>query len=350
MTMQEMAAFLRAYDQKRRMVNDVHRYTAQVSSCEACPHVFGMDFPAIFSVPDSEKSSVFLAQEQRAELLRCLMAGKAVDDFDMENAFGFTAAQLQTLQRAQQPLKKPIPDNLCVLCFDDALKSHYTHALPILQKYGFHATFFITEMQPSPRGPGFEDKTAYMTWEEIAELEKSGFEIANHSLNHIFGSQDMGPEFNLAQIRGMEAAFAAHGLPKPVTYAYPSGISNPEVVACARACGYRWGRGNQEQGKNGVRGMTYYDPLWDSPLAICNFGDPDFYTEELLHKRIADTPPGTIFGLTYHDVTPERWLGACSFERQMGILAERGMNVIAVRELEDYIDPEKAWEYTKDVL
>ena len=38
-----------------------------------------------------------------------------------------------------------IPDRLVVLTFDDSAKSHYTVARPILLKYKFGATFFITE-------------------------------------------------------------------------------------------------------------------------------------------------------------------------------------------------------------
>ena len=40
---------------------------------------------------------------------------------------------------------EPIPDKLVVLTFDDSAKSHYTVARPILLKYKFGATFFITE-------------------------------------------------------------------------------------------------------------------------------------------------------------------------------------------------------------
>src|SRR5262249_56504062 len=74
---------------------------------------------------------------------------------------------------------EPIPDKLVVLTFDDSAKSHYTVARPILLKYKFGATFFITE--------GFDFRTNqkdYMTWDEIAQLHKDGFEIGNHTLDH----------------------------------------------------------------------------------------------------------------------------------------------------------------------
>src|SRR5439155_19021587 len=40
---------------------------------------------------------------------------------------------------------EPIPDRLVVLTFDDASKSHFTVARPVLLKHKFGATFFVTE-------------------------------------------------------------------------------------------------------------------------------------------------------------------------------------------------------------
>ena len=54
---------------------------------------------------------------------------------------------------------EPIPDKLVVLTFDDASKSHFTVVRPLLKKYKFGATFFVTE--------GFDmvtNKRDYMTW------------------------------------------------------------------------------------------------------------------------------------------------------------------------------------------
>src|SRR5215471_21813606 len=74
---------------------------------------------------------------------------------------------------------EPIPDKLVVLTFDDASKSHFTIARPLLLKHRFGATFFITE------GWDFAtNKTDYMSWDEIAQLHKDGFEIGNHTRDH----------------------------------------------------------------------------------------------------------------------------------------------------------------------
>src|SRR5688572_7154185 len=75
---------------------------------------------------------------------------------------------------------EPVPDKLVVLTFDDSSASHHAIAAPLLKRYGFGATFFITE--------GFTfrtNKTDYMTWEQIAELHRDGFEIGNHTRDHV---------------------------------------------------------------------------------------------------------------------------------------------------------------------
>src|SRR6266850_2336971 len=88
-----------------------------------------------------------------------------------------TAASVYT----QSPSRlEPIPDKLVVLTFDDSKASHYTVVRPLLKQYGFSATFFITE------GFSFRtNKKDYMTWEQIAELHRDGFEIGNHTRDHM---------------------------------------------------------------------------------------------------------------------------------------------------------------------
>lgn len=345
MKLEDVAKLIKEYKRLTASAN-IYRYTNTVPMVSEYPDVFGLNFGEILPAPLEKQAELFLAQEKRAELIRKLMIGDPVEPGAMAESFGFSEEELAAYQREHDPVKETIPKNLCVLCFDDALKSQYDIALPLLKKYGFGATFFIAEKQAGPMGPGFEDKQVYMTWEQIKEIEASGFEIGNHSLHHVFGSQKMGRDFNLEQIRGMEAEFETHGIRRPVSYAYPSGISNAQVASFARECGYLWGRGNQENGLQGIRGMTYYDPLQDSPLAICSFGDPDFYTEEVFRKRVRETPEGMIFGLTYHGVGKGEWAGPIPFERHMQLLSELEMEVIPVRGLSRYIDPEKAFQYT----
>src|SRR6266481_7915274 len=85
---------------------------------------------------------------------------------------GLAPARIQALEA--------VPDKLVVLTFDDSVASHYSVVRPILKRYGFTATFFITEGFSFPT-----NKQDYMTWEQIAELHRDGFEIGNHTRDHL---------------------------------------------------------------------------------------------------------------------------------------------------------------------
>src|SRR5436190_10578775 len=113
-------------------------------------------------------------------------------------------ALLLVATRAAHALE-PIPEKLVVLTFDDAVKSHHAVVRPILKKYGFGATFFVTEGFDFPT-----NKTDYMTWEEIAELHADGFEIGNHTRDHLgvkASNVDQLPE----QVRAIAARCGEHG-------------------------------------------------------------------------------------------------------------------------------------------
>src|SRR5213593_1486665 len=89
----------------------------------------------------------------------------------------FLASDLGTVRT--QALER-LPDKLVVLTFDDSVASHYSVVRPILKRYGFGATFFITE------GFSFRtNKQDYMTWEQIKELHEDRFEIGNHTRDHL---------------------------------------------------------------------------------------------------------------------------------------------------------------------
>src|SRR5258705_5646743 len=87
----------------------------------------------------------------------------------------FVAMAATSTQTQSPPPLASIPDKLLVLTFDDAKASHYTVVRPLLKEYGFGATFFISE------GFSFRtNKDDYLTWDQIAELHRDGFEIGNH--------------------------------------------------------------------------------------------------------------------------------------------------------------------------
>ena len=70
-----------------------------------------------------------------------------------------------------------VPDKTVVLTFDDSVKSHRTFVAPLLEEYGFGATFFVTHLW-------MDDTNNFMTWADVGDLHEMGFEIGNHSWTH----------------------------------------------------------------------------------------------------------------------------------------------------------------------
>ncbi len=90
--------------------------------------------------------------------------------------FGVALAFTLALDIGQAQLAR-IPDKTVILTFDDAVKSQFTVVVPLLEHYGFKATFYITHAW-------MEDKEHFMSWEDAADLNRKGFEIGNHTWTH----------------------------------------------------------------------------------------------------------------------------------------------------------------------
>jgi peptidoglycan/xylan/chitin deacetylase (PgdA/CDA1 family) len=71
---------------------------------------------------------------------------------------------------------EPTPDQKVVcIVFDDGWKSQLS-AVPVLQSYGFNATFAIVTSYSS-----YPD---YMSWKDIRGLATGGMDIASHTVTH----------------------------------------------------------------------------------------------------------------------------------------------------------------------
>ena len=190
-------------------------------------------------------------------------------------AFHLAAVRTQALE--------PVPDKLVVLTFDDSVASHHSVVRPILKRYGFGATFFITE------GFSFRtNKQDYMTWEQIAELHRDGFEIGNHTRDHLgVSTRTLGKLRE--QIEAINARCAEHGISKPVTFAYPGNAIVPGALPILRELGIRFARrgGAPEHPYDGGRGFAY-EPGGDHPLLIPSAGDarPNWTLDDF--KRAAE--------------------------------------------------------------
>ena len=97
------------------------------------------------------------------------------DNFDV-----ISLSELQDIIEKRGSLSR----NTVVITFDDGLKSDYTIAAPILEEFGFPATFFVVT--------NWRENEDYMNWEQIQELSQVTvdgeflFTIGSHSHTHLY--------------------------------------------------------------------------------------------------------------------------------------------------------------------
>ena len=247
-------------------------------------------------------------------------------------------------------VRQPIPDQLVVLTFDDSAKSHFTVASPVLKQYGFGATFFITE--------GFDfqtNKKDYMTWEQIRQLHDDGFEIGNHTRDHL-GITDNTVDRLDEQLTGIEKQCAAHGIPKPVSFAWPGNAFTAAAFEILHKHGIKFARrgGAPEYPYELGRGMAY-QPGEDHPLLVPTAGDArPVWTLPDLIRAVTQAKEGRIAVLQFHGVpdTAHAWvnLDQGEFEGFMKYLSLNKYHVISLRDLKKYVDPEAEPDNYLDVI
>jgi autotransporter-associated beta strand protein len=215
-------------------------------------------------------------------------------------------------------LRKPIPDKIVVLTFDDGPASGYTVVAPILKSLGFNGSFYACDFDSFRTR-----KDWYLTWRQMRAMADEGFEIGNHSVGHSSGFDAM---------MAMEDELLANHVPKPKTIAWPLHQANvtPELAAA----GYIFARGGHNRA---------YRPTVDNPYEI-----PSMWCNDLdgFVKMVRQAAGGKIVTICYHGVPdmehPPVSLAPEVFKVQMQYLKDNHYKVIALRDLAEYIDPVKA--------
>jgi peptidoglycan/xylan/chitin deacetylase (PgdA/CDA1 family) len=117
-----------------------------------------------------------------------------------------------------------------IITFDDGSYSDYAIAFPILKKYGFIATFFVTVSRI-----GTHD---YLDWDQLKEMIDGGMSIQSHSLNHLFLS-DLS-EDNLRKELTESKRILEDKLSLPVHFiSLPGGFCSWQVLKAAEGAGYK---------------------------------------------------------------------------------------------------------------
>ncbi|MEJ2658957.1 MAG: polysaccharide deacetylase family protein [Desulfobacterales bacterium] len=134
--------------------------------------------------------------------------------------------------------KEQLPEKSIVITIDDAWRSGYDIALPILKKYGFTATFFIYT--------DFIGGGKALSWNQIKELSNIGFDIQCQTKTHRNLSIPKKNESFKEYFKSVEREITypqklfKKMLNKDCKYlAYPYGETNNLVIAILKKQGFR---------------------------------------------------------------------------------------------------------------
>jgi peptidoglycan/xylan/chitin deacetylase (PgdA/CDA1 family) len=234
-----------------------------------------------------------------------------------------TAALLTVAPRQFQEIHSN--RRIVVLTFDDGPASHATFVAPLLKQYGFRATFFVCEFPPN-----FANKTLYMSWEQMASLHQMGFEIGNHTIAHRSVLRQTADEF-ARDLEALQEKASTFGIPKMISFAYPSYGYNGTAIQVLKDHGYRFARAGLDR---------IYDPAADDRYVIPGF-TATATNRTLIMDALRATGGGNIAVLTFHGVpdVEHPWVTTPPdlFEEYMRVLRDGNYTVIAVRDLAGYI-------------
>ena len=230
------------------------------------------------------------------------------------------------------------PDKTVVLTLDDAVKSQIKYVAPLLKRMGFKATFFISQ-------EWMVDNVHFLSWKDVANLYRMGFEIGNHTWTHaVFDQADnaatLGKELDM-----VDDALANVGVPKPMSFAWPGDNFGPEALEQLRKHGIKLARrGMQPEVPYGeVRVGPLLDFTKNAPLLIPTSGDA-YPGWSLAHfkKVVAEAKDGKVVVLQFHGVPDivHPWVNTPPgmFRQYMLYLRRNGYHVIALRDVLPYYD------------
>jgi len=84
--------------------------------------------------------------------------------------------------------KSTLPSQPVVISFDDGYVNNYTEAFPVLRDFGFRATIFVVVQtvgwENHWHDPKLEERISMITWAQLKELQRAGWEIGSHTMGH----------------------------------------------------------------------------------------------------------------------------------------------------------------------
>jgi peptidoglycan/xylan/chitin deacetylase (PgdA/CDA1 family) len=145
----------------------------------------------------------------------------------------------------------PAPRTVAVT-FDDAYRSVYNNARPVLESLGIPASVFVpTALVGSERpmawpgtdqwlGSSYADELTPMSWDELGELGELGWELGSHTRTHP-RLPTLPAEALHEELEGSRSDLEERTGTRCASIAYPYGDVDESVVAASRTAGFTAG-------------------------------------------------------------------------------------------------------------
>jgi len=170
---------------------------------------------------------------------------------------GYTVIRLSELVDGMSG-KEKIGHKTVAITFDDGFLDTLNVACPVLEKFGYPATVFISSgiMRGNVRGADYWDSWEYMTRSDVKRMsEHSLFDIGSHGVSHVRLSSVSG-ERQSCEIRDSRAILEEVIGKKVGYFSYPHGCFDARVKKAVEDAGYN-GACSSFIGMNRVSGDVF---------------------------------------------------------------------------------------------
>lgn len=155
-------------------------------------------------------------------------------------AFNYQPIDMDTLIRARQGLAS-LPERPVVITFDDGLQGCVDHAVPVLQRHGFTAVFYLVAGLMGSTSRWLRQELGIelpiMSWDAARRLAGGGFQCGAHTLTHPRLS-GLDPASCRRELQGSRERLEGELGRQVLHLAYPFGVFDAAVQRAADEAGY----------------------------------------------------------------------------------------------------------------
>ena len=123
-------------------------------------------------------------------------------------------------------------DRVVLVTFDDGYSDQYRFAVPILERYGYSATFFVNT--------GTIGRHNHLSWQQLRDMKDEGMSVEAHGVDHV-DLAALTPARQTFEIDQCIASLRAHLGTEVIAFAYPSGAFDADTMRIVADSGMTFG-------------------------------------------------------------------------------------------------------------